>query len=57
MSLNSLGGALYGIGRFDEVITAFQDAAAIFREAGDEHRERIALGNRETAEAARLARG
>jgi hypothetical protein len=31
--------------RFDEAITAYQDAAAIYREAGDRQGERMALGN------------
>ncbi len=31
--------------RFDEAITAHQDAAAIFRETGDRHSEGMALGN------------
>jgi hypothetical protein len=44
------------VGGFEEAITACQDAAAIFCEAGDEHRERIVLGNLEATKAARLAR-
>ena len=31
--------------RFEEAITAYQDAAAIFRETGDRHREGMALSN------------
>jgi hypothetical protein len=31
--------------RFDEAITAHQDAAAIFRETGDRHGEGAALDN------------
>ena len=31
--------------RFDEAITAYQDAVAIFRETGDRQGEGIALGN------------
>ena len=33
------------MGRFEEAITAYQDAAAIFRETGDRHGEGIALNN------------
>ena len=39
--------ALQQVRRFDEAITAHQDAAAIFRETGDRHREGAALGNLE----------
>jgi hypothetical protein len=38
---------------FDEAITACQEAAAIFRETGDRHRESIALANLRKAQAAR----
>jgi hypothetical protein len=37
--------------RFEEAITACQDAAAIFRETGDRHREGTALGNLKAAKA------
>ncbi|MFI7448484.1 tetratricopeptide repeat protein [Nonomuraea sp. NPDC049714] len=40
-ALNNLGNALQEVRRFEEAITAHQDAAAIFREVGDAHR----LGN------------
>ena len=43
MALPILGGALQGVGQFVEAITACQDAAAIFRESGDRHREGVAL--------------
>jgi hypothetical protein len=36
--------------RFDEAITACQDAAAIYCEPGDRHREGIALRNFEKPE-------
>ena len=45
--LNHLGVALREMGRFDEAITAHQDALAIFRETGDRHREGQALNNLE----------
>ena len=35
--------------RFEEAITALQDAAAIFRETGDRHSEGVALANLEAA--------
>jgi len=38
--------------RFEEAITAHQDAAAIYRETGDRHREGITVNNLETARAA-----
>ena len=44
-SLNNLGNALQEARRFEEAITACQDAAAIFRETGDRHGEGIALGS------------
>ena len=55
MALTNLGSALQEARRFDEAITACQDAAAIFRETGDEHNERIAVGNLEAARAAQQA--
>jgi len=33
------------VGRFDEAITALQDAVATFRETGDRHGEGVALDN------------
>jgi len=39
--------------RFDEAITAHQDAAAIFRETGDPHGEDIAVNNLKLAPAAK----
>ena len=44
-ALDNLGVALRRVRRFEEAITAHQDAAAIFRETGDRHGEGIALGN------------
>ena len=44
-ALNNLGIALREVRRFEEAITAHQDAAAIFRETGDRHREGGALNN------------
>jgi hypothetical protein len=41
--------------RFDDTITAYQDAAAIYREIGDRCSERIALDNLEAARAAEQA--
>ena len=40
--------------RFEEAITAHQDAAAIFRETGDRHREDIAVNNLKRAQAAKF---
>ena len=44
-ALNNLGIALKEVRRFEEAITAHQDAAAIFRETGDRHGEGMALDN------------
>jgi hypothetical protein len=44
-ALDNLRVALHQARRFDETITACQDAAAIYRETGDRHREGIALRN------------
>jgi hypothetical protein len=41
--LNNLGVALRGVRRFDEAITAHQQAAALFTELGDRHGEAGAL--------------
>jgi len=41
-NLGQTSARLYGVRRFEEVITAHQDAAAIFRETGDRHGEGIA---------------
>jgi tetratricopeptide (TPR) repeat protein len=43
MALNNLGPALRKVRRFEEAISAQQDAAAIFRETGDRHSEGLAL--------------
>ena len=43
--MNNLGVALGEVRRFEEAITAHQDAAAIFRETGDRHGEGTALSN------------
>ena len=45
MALTNLGLALQEVRRFEEAITAHQDAAAIFRETGDRHSEGAALNN------------
>ena len=45
MALSNLGAALAEVRRFEEAIRAHQDAAAIFRETGDRHREGMALNN------------
>ena len=45
MALNNLGIALQAVQRFEEAITAYQDAAAIYRETGDRHGEGDALDN------------
>ena len=45
MALTNLGLALRQVRRFDEAITARQDAAAIYRETGDRHGEGRALTN------------
>ena len=52
MALGNLGTALQKLERFEEAITAHQDAAAIFRETGDRHSEGITLANLEAARAA-----
>jgi hypothetical protein len=46
-ALNNLGLALRKVRRFEEAITAHQDAAAIFRETGGRRWENMVLGNRE----------
>ena len=45
MALDNLGLALREVRRFEEAITACQDAAAIYRETGDRHGEGMALSN------------
>jgi len=50
-ALLNLGNALKS-DQSEEAIAAWQDAAAIFRETGDEHYERVALGDLEAARAA-----
>jgi tetratricopeptide (TPR) repeat protein len=42
-ALNNLGVALRHVRRFEEAVSACQDAAAIFRETGDRHSEGLAL--------------
>jgi tetratricopeptide (TPR) repeat protein len=44
-ALNNLGLALFEMRRFDEAITAHQDAAAILRETGSQNDEGMALNN------------
>jgi tetratricopeptide (TPR) repeat protein len=51
-TLDNLGTALREMHRIDEAIRAHQEAANIFRETRDEHGERIALNNLETARGA-----
>jgi tetratricopeptide (TPR) repeat protein len=38
-ALNNLGGALTGLGRYDEALTRYQDAVAVFRRAGNRRAE------------------
>jgi tetratricopeptide (TPR) repeat protein len=45
VELDNLGIALRELRRFEEAITAHQEAAAICRETGDRHREAMALTN------------
>jgi tetratricopeptide (TPR) repeat protein len=45
ISLDNLGLTLRQVGRFEEAITAHQDAAAIYRDTGGRHREAGALNN------------
>jgi tetratricopeptide (TPR) repeat protein len=44
-ALNNLGLALRNVRRFEEAISAHQDAAAIYRETGNRHGEGMALNN------------
>ena len=44
-ALNNLGVALRELRRFEEAVSAHQDAAAIYRETGDRQLEGIALRN------------
>ena len=44
-ALGNLGDALRQVGRFEEAITACQDAAIFFRQTGDRHREGGVLNN------------
>jgi hypothetical protein len=53
--LGNLGAALLQVQRFEEAITACQDAAAILLETGDRHAEGIALANLKKEETAQLA--
>jgi hypothetical protein len=52
MALSNLGLALAEVRRFEEAISAHQDAVAIFLETADRHWEEIALGNLEKYRAA-----
>ncbi len=52
LALEGLGLALQEVRRFEEAMTAHQDALAIYRETGDQFREGIALNNLESALAA-----
>ena len=44
-ALTNLGLGLHGLRRYDEAVTAHQDAAAIFRQVGDRHGEGNVLNN------------
>jgi len=55
-ALINLGPALCEMRRFEEAITACQDAAVIFREIGDPRREDDALENLARIQAARDVR-
>ena len=44
-ALTNLGNALHGVRRFEEAVSAYQDAAAIYREADDRRGEGKALNN------------
>jgi tetratricopeptide (TPR) repeat protein len=48
-ALNNLGLALWAVRRFEEAISAHQDAAAIFLQTGDRHSEGRVLNNLGTA--------
>ena len=48
-ALTSLGVALREVRRFEEAVSAHQDAVAIYRETGDRHGEGMALNNLGTA--------
>lgn len=50
MALDNLGRALHAAGRRDDAIDAWQEAAAIFRETGDDHSEGAALAEIDAAE-------
>ena len=54
-ALNNLGSALRQAGRFEEAITAHQDAAVIYRETGDRYREGLVLDNLEADQAAQIS--
>ena len=45
-ALNNLGLALRKVRRFEEAITACEDAAAVYRRTGDRHWEGMTLNNR-----------
>ena len=55
-ALTNLSIVLLQVQRFEEAITALQDAAAIFRETGDRHGEDMTLSILEAARTARLPR-
>jgi hypothetical protein len=48
----NLGADLSEVRRFEEAISAYEQALALYWETGDEYREGIALSNLETARAA-----
>jgi hypothetical protein len=55
-ALNNLGIALREVKRFEEAMTAHQEAAAIYRGTGDQHGEGAALNNLELDRAAQIAK-
>ena len=59
--LSKTAGTLREIGRLEEASTAYEEAAAIFRETGDHHNGSVALGNLDKARTRRrgglMARG
>ena len=57
IALRNLGMALPKAGRPGEAITSCQDAAAIFRQQGDQHNGRVALGDLDAATGAQQAGG
>lgn len=44
-ALNNLGGALVGLGRYDEALTRYRDAVVVFRQAGNRRAEAESSAN------------